>query len=1032
MTSSTSKNTLISRDFVCPSCNFTFELNKLPQDKSIKFCVYCGASLKCLIDEKTQSGGFDISLSNATQSSPTLIPGHIPNDESIQFNLGPYQILHSIGRGGMGEVYLAYDTTCGRRIAIKRIRTDLMDHIQMHNRFLKEARITSQLTHPAIMPIYAIQSEGNLIYYTMPYIEGETLKQILRRTRTQEKKGEKLDHVGGSIPSLIRIFISICQAIAYAHSQGVLHRDLKPENIMVGRYGEVVILDWGLAKVIRGHIFSENEELAIPHFEKHPLHGLTNIGKVVGTVAYMAPERAIGQPASIQTDIYSLGVILYQLLTLRYPFKRGTLKDFRQHMHEEVLLNPAEVAPYRDVPPMLSRIAMRCLSVDPYQRYKTVNEVLRDIENYIEGRSEWFLVAELDVNQKDNWEFQENVLIAEHVAITRGTETSDWVSLMISKDSFAENTRMEAKVKLGEKGHGIGFLLSIPESAERENLNDGYCLWLGNEQNRSTKLLRSTVEVIHNHDIFLKHNEWYQVRIEKIDNNIYFYLNDMLQFSYISHMPLVGTHVGLLSRDADFSISHLQIYSGSQNISLNCLAVPDAFLAHKDYITALSEYRRIGYSFPGRAEGREALFRAGITLLEQAKDLAPSKDSNDLYEQSLLEFEKLHQTPGAPLEYLGKALVYQTMREFEEEIKCFELAYRRYSNHPLLKVLQEQIIYRMHDSSRYHRKATYNFILLVVRYISRITKTNNARKLFMNLEKHWEPLFFIEEDQACHTSDTLRNHFFGIQLAFWLARPYVLCEIIDELATLPLAPITICNALYCLIELGAYELASEKAYFLIKEFPECKELVERCQSMQIALAVHEKSVDEAIDRFIHQNKELAFTKRQERIILHILDTALQQKNSAAVRRFTEQLEDFEFTSLGGVYISCAHIWACLLEKDWKKSGELLLGYPLELLSQETTPLHFLYGCWLHVMEGKEIANIHFNGIFEVSYPRSWSLFSHWYNGKIIENQGWFEKAFLWEKRQIYKQLELYYLCIGNDEKASFYHNEEKKEYVHVA
>jgi serine/threonine-protein kinase len=118
-----------------------------------------------------------------------------------------------------------------------------------------------------------------------------------------------------------------------------------------------------------------------------------------------------------------------------------------------------------------------------------------------------------------------------------------------------------------------------------------------------------------------------------------------------------------------------------------------------------------------------------------------------------------------------------------------------------------------------------------------------------------------------------------------------------------------------------------------------------------------------------------------------------------------------------------------LDKKWDKAGKLLLSYPLELLSQETTPLHFLYGCWLHVTEGKDIASIHFFGVMEVSYPRSWALFSHYLNGKIAEGEGWFEKAFLWEKRQIYKQLILFYQCIGDMERTIHYQHLEKQQYL---
>lgn len=125
---------------------------------------------------------------NPQEGHPSFILEHVPDKESIKYSIGPYQVLGDIGKGGMGEVLLAYDTVCGRRIALKKIRADLLSHKQMHRRFLKEARITSQLTHPAIIPIYTIQDENNVVYYTMPYVQGETLKKIIRTTAEQEKK----------------------------------------------------------------------------------------------------------------------------------------------------------------------------------------------------------------------------------------------------------------------------------------------------------------------------------------------------------------------------------------------------------------------------------------------------------------------------------------------------------------------------------------------------------------------------------------------------------------------------------------------------------------------------------------------------------------------------------------------------------------------------------------------------------------------------------------------------------------------------
>jgi len=727
----------------CPTCGEDFKV-EMRKAQLPRYCPSCSAALQI----------------SASPLAPKLEKP--PEKNEILFTIGPYQALETIGKGGMGEVYLAYDVRYGRRIALKRIRPDLITQKQLRNRFLREARITSQLTHPSIIPIYSMRNEEGILFYTMPYVEGDTLKDILSQGLKNEKAGLKQNHQS-SIPTLIRSFLNICQAIAYAHSKKVVHRDIKPHNIIVGRYGEVLILDWGLAKVT-------TKKEKITEFKENELeensqngHDLTRFGKVVGTLAFLAPERALGLPATYQTDIYSLGVMLYQILTLHYPFFRQDLKEFRRQFHKEVFQDPAEIAPYRDVPPILSRIAKKCLEPSIEKRYATVEDLIHDLEIYIEGRSEWFLTEKLKIENQSDWEFQENIMIAEHIAITRGIEISKWVSLMVSKTSFAGNIKLEANVRIGENGQGIGFLLSIPESAERKYLNSGNCLWIGSDLNKSTKLLRATVEVIDAPEVFLPRNQECKIKIEKIENNIHFYINDVLQFSYISHLPLIGTHVGILSTDADFVMDGLSVYVGSQNIQVNCLAIPDAFLSHKDFTTALNEYRRIAYSFPGTAEGRDALFKAGITLLEDALETKSVSEQNSKFDAALDEFLKLRGTAGAPLEYLGKSLVYQAWKEYEEEFKCFEMAYRRYPNHPMLPILQEQLVYRMHDSSHSHRTATYEFALLAVLYHQGQATTNiNAKKLFQSLKKNWEHLYFIEETP--HLSEEMENRLFAIQL----------------------------------------------------------------------------------------------------------------------------------------------------------------------------------------------------------------------------------------------------------------------------
>ncbi|CDR33880.1 serine/threonine-protein kinase PknD [Criblamydia sequanensis] len=939
------------------------------------------------------------------ENSFAFVKGQKPLDSEVKFRIGPYLILETIGKGGMGEVFLAYDTSCGRQIALKRIREDLLNFKQIHDRFLKEAHITSQLTHPSVIPIYTIHKDKGTIYYTMPYVKGETLRQLLKEARNQEIKEHHLEPVQSSIPSLIRILISICQAIAYAHSHQVLHRDIKPENIIVGRFGEVLILDWGLAKLMNDPDEEGEIEEKKGYFD---LSGLTRVGKVVGTLNYMAPERALGKEANIQTDIYSLGVILYQMLTLRFPFKRKSLKNFREEMKYEELIDPTEIAPYRDVPRVLSKIAFTCLDPDPKKRYRRVEDLIRDLENFIEGRAEWFHTKELSPAKKSDWEFQENVFLAEHIAITRAAEVSDWMNLMISKDSFGENVRIEAKVRLKTHGHGVGFLISVPEISERRHLNDGYCLWLGSDINKSTKLLRSTVEVVHAPELVLKRYAWYKITIEKIEHRINFYLNDELQFSYVSHLPLVGTHVGLLSRDADYEIQDLNVFVAGQNVMVKCLAVPDAFLAHKNFTAALSEYRRIGYSFPGRQEGREAMFRAGITLLEEAKNETNPLLAEKLYDLSLKEFEKLHETPGAPLEYLGKALVYQSLKEYEEEIKCFELALRRFPSHPLSFILHEQILSRMHECSRSNRKATYKFILLALRRLPRILTLPNSKRLFSSLERHWEELFLLKAPSFLESSLQWSLNFSSI-LAFWLNKGYVLTEIAEDMLKKTVVEPLPVNLFTLLFKMEDSEFLS-KAIQIFSQKEEYRLLAAFVQELNLILEPQE-GVDE-----LFLKTPLDF-KTKELFLYALIDIWLAKGGANKAIILLDSLDPYLENTLE---LDSHKIWCYLKLNLFEEASKIFSNYPSDFLAKEDCPLFSLFGCFLAATDGEEVAYIHFLGAIDIAYPRTWTLLAHFLKGQRIENLSWQQRAFFWEKKQLYRQISLYYHCIGEPKQSELW------------
>ncbi len=934
--------------------------------------------------------------------------------------LGRYECLNTVGKGGMGEVLLAYDPICERNIAIKRIRPDLQQHEILKNRFLREAKITSQLTHPGIISIYSIHQEEDNLYYTMPYVEGETLRQILRQAHQFVRYPEKGK---GSIPSLLQIFKSICQTIAYAHAKGILHRDLKPENILVGKFGEVIILDWGLAQRIEEPHQEFEEEIT------HTDPGLTSPGKLVGTVAYMAPERALGAAANVQTDLYALGVILYQILTLHLPFDRPSIKEFCKIYKHEKLLDPEEVAPYREVPPHLSRMVKKCLDPDQKMRYQSMEELIHDLMNHLEGRSEWFESAQLNRKQKKHWEFQENVLISKHIAITRTTESADWVSIMVSRGAFAENTRLETRVQIDENGEGIGFLLCVPEAAERENPLEGYCLWIGSDLNPGTQLFRNTVEVMHQPEIFLTRDEWQTIVIEKIDHNIHFFLNGKLQFTYLSYLPLFGTHIGLLARDDAFEMEPLKISSGSQNLSVSCLSIPDAFLASKDYKRALAEYRRIGYSFPGHTEGREGLFRAGITLLEQARTARTEKKTEEYYTLALEEFAKLHKTPGAPLEYLGKALVYQSLRDNTEEIKCLELGLRRYKKHPLVDAIREQIIYRMHEAAQTDRRSAYQLILIVLRLLPDVVSSGDSNRLFKHLISHWEPLPFFESpiDTTMLGKEKSSEIHFAIPLAFWLSAPYILLEVYQELIKIkPLDVAALGDLLYALYELGSYGLANKLKEGLEGD-DDLKDMLSFLEPITIC---HQKSLKEAFAVFFAM-PHVDMGVRAFRTLCYLMQYALRTDQEELIHDAAVKIRPLPLSREDQIMLDGYEIWAYLKEENWKEAGLIFERYPLTLLNQEGMILHTLYGCYLYATEGEEIASIHFAGIIDTPFPRSWTLLSHELTNKITESVAWYSTSFLWERRQLYRQMTLYYQCTENPDLEAYYRHLEREEYIYA-
>jgi serine/threonine protein kinase/tetratricopeptide (TPR) repeat protein len=289
-----------------------------------------------------------------------------------------YRILRPHARGGLGEVFVARDEELGREVALKEIQPEHADNMDSRGRFVREAEVTGGLEHPGIVAVYGLGSYADgRPFYAMRFIQGDSLKEAIERFHARGKP----DFSGSEFRQLLGRFVDVCQAIAYAHSRGVLHRDLKPGNIMLGRFGETLVVDWGLAKVVgTKDADSDGKTLNISSGSGQTP---TVQGRAIGTPAFMSPEQAAGRLDELgpATDVYSLGATLYALLANRPPVQGADLgeilrKSERGEWTPLRAVNPAVPAP-------LAAIGAMAMAPRPADRYASVLALAADIERYL-------------------------------------------------------------------------------------------------------------------------------------------------------------------------------------------------------------------------------------------------------------------------------------------------------------------------------------------------------------------------------------------------------------------------------------------------------------------------------------------------------------------------------------------------------------------------------------------------------------------------------------------------------------------------
>jgi serine/threonine protein kinase len=261
-------------------------------------------------------------------------------------SLGKYRILEPLGRGGMAQVFKAYHPQLDRYVAVKVLRSDLVEESEFLARFRREARAVAALRHPNIVQIFDFDVQNDLYYMVMELLEGDTLKAYLNTLRVQ----------GGRLPlgEIVRIFNDVLAGLAYAHAEGIIHRDLKPANIMLTKRGQAVLTDFGIAQIIGGTQY-------------------TISGALMGTLSYMAPEQGMQGHSDVRSDIYSLGIAYYEALTGKVPFDADTpLAILMKHINDPLPL-PRKVDP--SIPEGFERVALKALAKRPDDRFQSASEM---------------------------------------------------------------------------------------------------------------------------------------------------------------------------------------------------------------------------------------------------------------------------------------------------------------------------------------------------------------------------------------------------------------------------------------------------------------------------------------------------------------------------------------------------------------------------------------------------------------------------------------------------------------------------------